>query len=51
LIYRTFLRHQNDPGETQVYETARTAYRNISRELAAEYNLFVELDDQKLHIK
>jgi hypothetical protein len=40
-----------DYDESNLYETARTTYRNISRELAAEYNLFVALDDQKLHIK
>ena len=40
-----------DYDESHLYETARTKYRNISRELAAEYNQFVELADRKLHIK
>jgi hypothetical protein len=40
-----------DYDESHLYETARTKYRNISRELAAEYNLFVEVDTHKLRIK
>ena len=40
-----------DYDESSLYETARTSYRNISRELAAEYNLFVEVDTNKLRIK
>jgi hypothetical protein len=40
-----------DYDESDLYEKARTAYRNISRELAVEYNQFIAVDDLKLHIK
>src|SRR5918992_1820652 len=33
-----------DYDESNLYERANADYRNISRELAAEYNQFVELD-------
>ena len=40
-----------DYDESGLFETARSEYRNISRELAQEYNEFVELDECKLEIE
>ena len=40
-----------DYDESQLYDKAHAAYRNISRELAVEYNQFIAVDDRKLHIK
>jgi hypothetical protein len=40
-----------DYDEGPLYEKARAEYRNISRELAVEYNQFIAVDDRKLHIK
>src|SRR5512145_2034134 len=39
-----------DYDHSKLYEKAIAEYRNISRELAEEYNRFVELDDHKLKI-
>ncbi len=40
-----------DYDDGDLYEKAKREYHNISHELAAEYNQFIELDDRKLHIK
>ena len=39
-----------DYDHSKLYEKAIAEYHNISRELAEEYNRFVELDDHKLKI-
>jgi hypothetical protein len=40
-----------DYDASNLYETAQSAYRNISRELAEEYNRFIAVDDLKLQIE
>jgi hypothetical protein len=40
-----------DYDESGLYETAEAIYRNISVELAEEYNQFVKLDSCKLTIE
>jgi hypothetical protein len=37
-----------DYDESRLYETADSEYRNISRELAEEYNRFIRIDTHKL---
>ena len=39
-----------DYDESKLFEIAKTEYHNISRELAEEYNEFVQLDDCQLTI-
>jgi hypothetical protein len=39
-----------DYDQSKLYEKAILEYHNISKELAEEYNRFVELDDHKLKI-
>jgi hypothetical protein len=39
-----------DYDHNKLYEKAIVEYRNISHELAEEYNRFVEIDDRKLKI-
>ena len=39
-----------DYDESRLYEKAISEYRNISRELAEEYNRFVEIDKHQLKI-
>jgi hypothetical protein len=37
-----------DYDQSRLFQTAKATYRNISRELATEYNLFIEVDEYKL---
>ena len=40
-----------DYDESNLYEIAESEYHNISKELATEYNEFVQLEDCKLRIE
>jgi hypothetical protein len=40
-----------DYDESRLYHIAVSEYRNISTELAKEYNDFVELENRKLRIQ
>jgi hypothetical protein len=40
-----------DYDESDLYEIAKSAYHNISRELATEYNQFVEIEECKLSVE
>jgi hypothetical protein len=40
-----------DYDASNLYEIANTQYRNISTELAEEYNRFIRVDDLKLRIE
>jgi hypothetical protein len=40
-----------DYDESNLYEIANSEYRNISKELATEYNLFIQVDKCKLRIE
>jgi hypothetical protein len=37
-----------DYDESNLFEIANSEYRNISKELATEYNLFIQVDERKL---
>ena len=40
-----------DYDDSKLFDIAETEYHNISKELAEEYNRFVEIDERKLRIK
>jgi hypothetical protein len=40
-----------DYDKSNLYETAKSEYHNIAKELAKEYNEFIRLDDCKLSVK
>ena len=40
-----------DYDESKLYETAQSEYRNIAKELVAEYNEFIKFADLKLRYK
>ena len=40
-----------DYDESKLYDIAQSEYLNISKELAREYNEFIEIDARKLEVK